>query len=104
MSVAVLAGACVGTIGGESGEGTPGGASSPGAGMAGGGPSTGSPSTGNGVVGGGNGGVGNGATGSPDPGGGGLPPPAPGFACSAPMSFGYRTVRLLTREQYQNSV
>jgi hypothetical protein len=34
----------------------------------------------------------------------GVSPPAPSFMCNAPMSFGYRTLRLLTREQYQNSV
>ena len=31
-------------------------------------------------------------------------PPTPGFTCNVPMSLGYRTLRLLTRDQYQSSV
>jgi hypothetical protein len=64
-----------------------GGPGSPGPGI--GSPGTGSPGTGSP------------GTGNP---GTGVPALPAGFMCKAPMSFGYRTLRLLTREQYQNSV
>jgi hypothetical protein len=33
-----------------------------------------------------------------------VPPPSAGFVCKTPVSFGFRTLRLLTRDQYQSSV
>ena len=102
FGVALAASACVGTVNSDSnpsaGGGPPGaGPSSPGGNGSGGGSSPGgSPPGGNGIPGTSNPGTGNPGT--------GLPPLPPGFVCNAPMSFGYRTLRLLTREQYQSSV
>jgi hypothetical protein len=94
MGIALAANGCVGTITSDPSEDPGGGSSSSGGGgssVGGGGASSSRPN----VPGAGN---------SGDPGGGTAMAPAAGFPCNAPMSFGYRTVRLLTREQYQNSV
>jgi hypothetical protein len=96
--------------GSSTGGSPPGGIGSPGIG----GPGTTNPGIGSPGIGGpgttnpgiGNPGIGSPGTGNPGTGnpGTGVPPLPPSFVCNAPMSFGYRTLRLLTREQYQNSV
>ena len=90
MGVVLVASSCVGTVG-SAPSGAPAGRGSPAAGGASPSPmvpGNGSPDTGN----------------AANPVGPGATPPAADFPCNAPMSFGYRTLRLLTREQYQGSV
>ena len=91
MGIALMASACVGAINPDSSGGGPGGGSSAGGPPVAGGAFPSQPT-----------GPGNGS--ATNPGGPGAPPAALGIPCNAPMGFGYRTLRLLTREQYQSSV
>jgi hypothetical protein len=89
--VALVASACVGTVGSDPTGGP---------GPAGGSPAGGGASPSPTVPGNGDPGPGNPASpGSP----GAMPPPVD-FPCTASLGYGYRTLRLLTREQYQRSV
>jgi hypothetical protein len=94
-AAALVLHACTGTVVSNA----PGG-SSPGVGPMNPGPGAGGTGGGGSPMNGGSPGSGN----PQDPGVPQIPPPVAGFQCKTPMSFGLRTLRLLTRDQYQSSV